>query len=93
MSRVLTDDGFETEVLQASGLSLVDLWAEWCGPCRMASPHVKRVAEELAGKAIVLKVNTDQEPALAAQFKVQGIPNFAVLKRGRVVSQAPDPRL
>jgi len=76
------------EALQSSPLPvLVDFWAEWCGPCRMAAPEVKKVALSLAGRALVLKVDTERHPELAARYNVRGIPNFVVLRAGRVVFQ------
>jgi thioredoxin 2 len=66
---------------------LVDFWAEWCGPCKMAAPEVARTAAEMAGRALVLKVDTEKYPQLAAQFGVQGIPNFIVLKGGLLLYQ------
>jgi len=68
---------------------LIDFWAAWCGPCRMAAPEVKATAEQMSGRAIVLKVDTEKWPALAQRFNVMSIPNFVVMKNGRVVRQQP----
>lgn len=66
---------------------LVDFWADWCAPCKMAAPEVKKVAAATAGRAVVLKVDTERHPELARQFGVQGIPNFVILRGGKVVAQ------
>ena len=80
---------FDEIVASADRPILVDFWAEWCGPCKMAAPEVHRLAQEMAGRAIVLKVDSDAHPDLSARYRVQAIPNFVVIRNGRVVAQHP----
>jgi thioredoxin 2 len=76
------------EVLRGARVPvLVDFWAAWCAPCRAAAPAVKKVASEMAGLALVLKIDTEAHPDLAARYDVRGIPNFMVFKSGVPVFQ------
>ena len=76
------EQGFD-KVLADGSLMLVDFWASWCGPCKMLSPLVEALAEQYDGKALVAKVNVDEEPDLAARFGVMSIPTVVFLKNGR----------
>jgi thioredoxin 2 len=82
-------DELAAVVISARVPVLVDFWAPWCPPCRVAGPIVKKVANDLRGKALVLKVDTDRQPALAAQFGVRAIPTFVVIRDRKVVRQHP----
>jgi thioredoxin 2 len=81
------EDGFAEIAEKASVPVLVDLWAPWCGPCRMVSPALEQLATEKAGKIKLVKVNVDESPALQRRFGVQSIPTMLLLRDGRVVAQ------
>ena len=84
----INKENFEKEVLKSDKPVLLDFWAPWCGPCRMLSPIVSEIAEELKDKVKVGKVNVDEEEELAAMFRVSSIPLLAVMKDGKVVNSA-----
>lgn len=83
----VTDKNFEAEVIKSSLPVLVDFWAEWCGPCRMISPIVEEIANELKGKLKVAKVNVDESQELAARFNIMSIPTLLIFKKGEPVEQ------
>ena len=84
----LTKNNFRDEVLNSNIPVLVDFWATWCGPCRMVAPIVEEIADEYDGRIKVGKVNVDEEPELAMQFRVASIPTLMVFKNGQLVNTA-----
>jgi len=83
----LTDNNFESEILNHKGLCLVDFWAPWCGPCRMVAPSVEAIATEYQGKVKVGKLNTDDAGETAAKFGIRSIPTLILFKNGQIVDQ------
>lgn len=87
MALTVTKSNFQDEVVNSDKPVLLDFWAAWCGPCRMVAPAVEALATEYDGKAVVGKVNVDEEQELAEQFKVMSIPSLFVMKNGEVVER------
>jgi thioredoxin 1 len=81
----LTEKNFEATV--ASGTVLVDFWAPWCGPCRMQTPILTELADEIGGQAVIAKVNVDEAPTLAARFGVRSIPTLILFRDGKAAQQ------
>jgi thioredoxin 1 len=84
---MVTDQSFNSEVLAGAQSVLVDLWAPWCGPCRMIAPVVNELAAEYAGRAKVVKLNVDENPETAARFGVASIPTLLIFKNGQLVDR------
>lgn len=85
---ITTDTALFDEVVQNAKVPvLVDFWAEWCGPCRMVAPQVAQAAAEMAGRALVLKVNTEEQPELAGRYHVRSIPNLMIFAAGKLVRE------
>lgn len=84
---VSSEAQFDEIIAAARVPVVVDFWATWCGPCRSVAPEVKKAAHNLAGKALVLKVDTDALSDLAQRYQIQSLPNFAVFSGGRLVRQ------
>ncbi len=86
MTKPVTDNTFEHDVLNASAPVVVDFWAEWCGPCRTIGPSLEDLSQDMAGKVEILKLNIDENPSTPAKYGVRGIPTLLIFKNGEVIA-------
>ncbi len=82
-----TDQNFKSEILDSDKVALVDFWAAWCGPCQVLGPVIEELAGEFEGKAVIAKLNVDENPNTAAQYGIRSIPTMLVFKNGEIVDQ------
>jgi len=87
MAKQFTDSNFDADVLKSDKPVLVDFWAEWCGPCRMIGPIVDELHTEYDGKAVIGKLNVDENPEVAAKYGVRSIPTLLIFKDGQLVDK------
>jgi len=87
MAKEFTDDNFQAEVLDSDKLSMIDFWAEWCGPCRAIGPVVEELSKEFEGKVNIGKVNVDHNPQLSMNYGITSIPAILFIKNGQVVDK------
>lgn len=83
----ITEANFEELVMGTDKVVVLDLWAEWCGPCRMIGPHIKAMAEEFDGQAVIGKVDVDSNPSIAQKYMVMNIPTVLYLKNGKAIDK------
>ena len=83
----VSDANFDAEVLKATGPVVVDFWAEWCGPCRMIAPALEEIASALGEKVKIVKLNVDENPAVASKYGIMSIPTLMIFKNGELASR------
>jgi thioredoxin 1 len=86
MMKTVTDSSFESDVLKAEGVVLVDFWAEWCGPCKQIAPALEDLSKDLGAKVTVAKINIDDNPQTPGKYGVRGIPTLMIFKGGQVAA-------
>lgn len=84
MAYEFSDANFQSEVIDSGKVTVVDLWAEWCGPCRMMTPVIEELAKQYEGRAVIGKLNVDDNPDVPTQYNVRGIPTFLIFKGGEL---------
>lgn len=82
-----TDDNFKSSILESDQVALVDFWASWCGPCMMLGPVIEELAGDFEGRAIIAKLNVDDNPNVASSYGIRSIPTMFIIKGGKVVDQ------
>ena len=87
MALQISDASFEADVLNSDKLTLVDFWAEWCGPCKMMNPILDELTSEYDGKVVITKMNIDDNPNTPSNFSIRGIPTFVLFKEGKEVGR------
>ncbi|UIJ44263.1 thioredoxin TrxA [Sphingomonas cannabina] len=85
-TKAITDDSFQSDVLNADGAVLVDFWAEWCGPCKMIGPSLEELSDELGEQVTITKLNIDENPETPGSYGVRGIPTMILFKNGQPVA-------
>ncbi|MFN4256792.1 MAG: thioredoxin [Saprospiraceae bacterium] len=84
MAHQFTDANFDSDVLKSDKVTLIDFWAEWCGPCKIMSPVVEELAQEFEGKAVIGKMDVDNNPEVPFKYRISGIPTFLLFKNGEL---------
>lgn len=87
MTQVLSSAEFKEKVLDEKGPVLVDFFATWCGPCKMLAPTIEQIEKEMAGKAHIYKIDVDESPDIAGQYRVMSVPTLIVFENGKVKNQ------